>query len=472
MNQVKQLSNVLFLASVMFVCCTPIRAFAAVQITEIMYDVPGTDTGREWVEVTNTGSVAEDLGAYRLFEGNTNHSITVLSGSGILVAGASAVVVEDGAKFAADWPSYAGPVLKSSFSLSNTGETIGIKDSSLTLVDSATYDSSMGAAGDGNSLQRSGATFAAGAANPGTYSGSASPSTPNQQQSSSSPPAPGQTQQVSAGTVSGPASLSIDIDAEPYVLVGAGSFFTGSASDDKGQKSDARYIWSFGDGATEIGQTVFHSFTYPGTYIVELSAGWGVQAGIGRITVEAAPPQVGLLVEPDGSIAVMNKAQNELNLGLWSITSGTTTFVIPEHTILMAHGSVRFATSVMHMSAGQDAALRYPNQTFVAGAIPVHAEPAQNFSSGSSEPGESSASASAKSRVGSAAKIQATTEKTSSTTPTILVAAAGQSGFSLPLWSYVLGGAGFVFLGIGGASYVGFPRRKVTNIGTDEFEIE
>ena len=33
----------------------PLSVAAEVQIDEVMYDVPGSDDGHEWVEVVNTG---------------------------------------------------------------------------------------------------------------------------------------------------------------------------------------------------------------------------------------------------------------------------------------------------------------------------------------------------------------------------------------------------------------------------------
>lgn len=151
-------------------CIVPVRAAAGgLKITEIMYDLPGSDSGREWVEITNTGSDKLDIEGYRLSEGGTNHVLSVVSGTTTLVAGQSVIVVSNASKFSADWPQYAGILLKSSFSLSNTAETIEIKDATLYTLDSVSYTADGGAAGDGNTLHRVGATLVAGAPDPGVY---------------------------------------------------------------------------------------------------------------------------------------------------------------------------------------------------------------------------------------------------------------------------------------------------------------
>jgi hypothetical protein len=153
----------------------PVSAYASVQISEIMYDVPGSDSGREWVEVTNTGLEAVDIAKYKLAEGTTNHGFTVVQGSTLLPPGGSAILADDPAKFQTDWPAFTGTLLNTVFSLSNTGETLVIKNASSSVQDTVSYSASLGAAGDGSSLQRSGSNFIAAIPSPGVFPGSLTP---------------------------------------------------------------------------------------------------------------------------------------------------------------------------------------------------------------------------------------------------------------------------------------------------------
>src|SRR4051812_29238865 len=81
----------------------------SIVVTEIMYDVPGTDSGREWIEVHNIGTSTADLSSWKLFEANTNHKITPVSSS-TMAAGTYGIIADDPIKFKVDYPSYNGPL--------------------------------------------------------------------------------------------------------------------------------------------------------------------------------------------------------------------------------------------------------------------------------------------------------------------------------------------------------------------------
>ena len=109
----------LFLLSSFFALFFTVHAESSLKITEIMYDLPGSDSGREWIEVYNAGASDIDLSLFKFFEANTNHGLAP-AGSSILSAGALAVIADNPEKFSIDWPSYNGLIFDSSFSLSNT----------------------------------------------------------------------------------------------------------------------------------------------------------------------------------------------------------------------------------------------------------------------------------------------------------------------------------------------------------------
>jgi hypothetical protein len=148
------------------------HASGGLLITEIMYDVPGTNTGRQWVEVKNTSADPIDLGAkdIRLMDTSGSHLIKAYqSGSTILNAGEVAVIAENPDEFMVDWPAYSGVLLKSAFTLpANNSGIVEITQAGVALTKAA-YSPALGAHNDGNSLQRKGDKFVPGAPTPGIY---------------------------------------------------------------------------------------------------------------------------------------------------------------------------------------------------------------------------------------------------------------------------------------------------------------
>jgi hypothetical protein len=114
-------------------------ALASVEITDVVYDVPGSDAGHEWVEVTNKGSAGVDLSGFKFLEGGVKHKLTLEQGSAVLAPGASAAIVTDLSTFLLDHPGFPNSVYKSSFSLSNTGETLALVNASGAVEHTLTY---------------------------------------------------------------------------------------------------------------------------------------------------------------------------------------------------------------------------------------------------------------------------------------------------------------------------------------------
>jgi len=130
-------------------------------INEIMYDLEGTDSGREWVEIYNFGQNSVNLSGWRFYENETDHRLSLYKSNKSdrsdkidILSNGYAVIADNPEKFLIDNPNYSGILLKSSFSLKNSGELIAIRDSNLNDIDQLIYSSEWGARGDRNSSQR------------------------------------------------------------------------------------------------------------------------------------------------------------------------------------------------------------------------------------------------------------------------------------------------------------------------------
>ena len=105
-------------------------------ITEIMANPSGTDGNREWIEIYNNDIVSVDMTGWKFFEAGSNHGLSLSQGSLTLAPGDFAVIVDDPSDFLTDYPGFTGNIFDSTWtSLTNTGENISIKDSSLDFID-------------------------------------------------------------------------------------------------------------------------------------------------------------------------------------------------------------------------------------------------------------------------------------------------------------------------------------------------
>lgn len=124
---------------------------ADVIINEIMYNPSGGDNNHEWIEIYNNGDEV-NLEGWRFFENNQNHGLSLEQGDDMIISNDEyIIIVQDTDTFLEDYD-YEGTILDSTFSLSNAGEYIALKDSNNEIVNEVEYSSEWGGE-DGKSLE-------------------------------------------------------------------------------------------------------------------------------------------------------------------------------------------------------------------------------------------------------------------------------------------------------------------------------
>lgn len=343
-------------------------ANAQIIINEIMYDIEGADTGREWVEIKNEGSESINVLEWKFFEDGINHKLILVSGDGNMLGGSYAVISDDSDKFLSDNHKYTGTLFDSSFSLKNTGELISVRNAELNDIDTVTYNTELGAGGDGMSLQLVSGNWDPSFPTPGF----ANSKTINNETSSllgktvnSNP------QNSNNSNLKSPVDL---FSTEPQifanagndksVIVGADSLFEGKSFGlEKKPIENARYLWNFGNGETKEGQNVLHYYKYPGEYIVILNVSSGEYSASDRIVVNAFPAELSISKIEDDFIEIHNKSDFELSLSWWQLQSGNERFIIPKDTIILPNKKLIFSIDVtgLHTPVKEVVSLLYPN---------------------------------------------------------------------------------------------------------------
>jgi len=336
----------------------PVLLRAEVVINEIMYDPEGSDTGREWLEVYNSGTSDIDLVTYKLFESNVNHKLTLVNNpnsadsadSTILRAGNFAILADNSEKFLIDFPGFTGLLFDSAFSLNNTGEPLVIVDGSGNVVNHFEYSGNLGAANNGNSLQRSETGFWL----------EASPTTGifNKQETESATTDSDGDSTTSTSTNSNNSNIvsthSGQVEITQYIEksgleIGTGrNRFAGlhTPIEFRGEYNTTRkpkFMWSWGDGSADSGFKISHVYEKTGLYNVVLNAllkGYQatsrIKATISAISVDILYTTYGKLVD----IVLKNTSDTEINLGGFTLETALKNFEIPTDTIIDAKSQI------------------------------------------------------------------------------------------------------------------------------------
>jgi hypothetical protein len=313
-----------------------INVSSALQITEVQFQPSGTESGREWVEIVNDSAISVDLSDYRFFESNSQHRLTAIS-SAILEPGEYAVVIQDVAKFFADFPNFTGKAFTSSFSLVNYGEPLAFRSSAGgPTVASYTYSPSTTGAGDGLSEQLVSGTWTKGALSPGAENVAQIPVEPVATTTTEIVATTSTTTNVVTATVTEiveipkivyvqksywPTSEKIYVSAGENKLAITGSEvkFLGRVldGDKKTSITTGEFHWSFGDGYEMLGsRETKHVYRFPGEYTAIFQASSGDKLEEDRIYVKVVNPDVTLQMGRDDIdyIQITNSNNEELKL--------------------------------------------------------------------------------------------------------------------------------------------------------------
>jgi hypothetical protein len=381
-------------------------ANAGFEITEIMYDLDGTDTNREWVEVHNTGAEPADLSKWFFFSDNSKHALTP-QGVSLVPAGGYAVIVQDANKFKTDWPNYSLLLFDSSWTgFNNEGETIALKDPGLNVVGEVTFTSSQGASGNGDSLQKLNNSWGGAIPTPGVENQSTSSSGGDGGVSSGS-----STTTSSTSTPVIPISKKKEIEVPKITtnILASNTVFAGipfeidavTTGYGKEPLKMGRFVWNFGDGMTkaEYEHKPFeHVYQYPGEYVVTLSYYRAFEAkdvdATDRVTIKVVPSgisisSVGTVTDP--FIEIENKSTFEVDLSGWVLKGSVQSFYIPEGTIILPSQKLRFSgkatsfnlndlQSINLQNTNDEIAASYPSKAKSSTQI---ASSSRSYSSGS-----------------------------------------------------------------------------------------
>ncbi len=351
----------------MMIFLVPSLAFANVIINEIAWmgsRVDNVDSSKwqyyEWIELFNNGNDAVNLTGWTLsIVGKKDISLeNTIPANGYYFTERSGYHAFD--SVIADLPTSFGT------GLPNSGATLVLKDAASNPID--TVDGSDNwRIGGGDIIGNNTTKETAQRISSGWITATATPKAVNAGVSQGSQPQsqePQPQQQLSQFSSSGSDSSSyIPPEKLPKIKVYAGEdkrVTVGATTEFKGQAfgledeplDNARFLWTFGDGASKEGKNITHFYQYPGEYIVVLNVSSGEYFASDSMLVKALPNQIfisEIKTGADSWIELENKSKEEIDISGSQIKYENQIFVFPQSTRIRPSAYLIIPSSVSGM---------------------------------------------------------------------------------------------------------------------------
>lgn len=126
----------------------------AVTFSEVMYDLPGGDQNREWVEIYNAGDdpVSINPNIWRFNDG-ANHTLRLVQGDLVLEPGEAAVLTSNDQVFLAEHEGFSGTIIDTIMNLGNERGAISLS-AEAGIFTALNYEAGWGADGNGKTLEK------------------------------------------------------------------------------------------------------------------------------------------------------------------------------------------------------------------------------------------------------------------------------------------------------------------------------
>jgi hypothetical protein len=327
----------ILLVGLMF-CAQP--ALAAVSINEVAW-MGGVDSANyEWIELYNSGDSAVVVDGWTLKDGmnfNLNLLGTIGSNSYAVLERTSEESALGTAFFI-----YTGALV-------NTGATLVLSDSGGAIIDQVTGGTDWENIGGDNTTKETAQYSTSGwvtdVGTPGSSNGAGrveeeiiEEEVVNNSNSSS-----GSSKKSSAASVrliNSETKMTLKTDVQSIAYVNQLVTFKASASGLAASASKlVRFQWNFGDSYIATTTTAWHSYKYPGTYVVTVYARSGKSEQVSRHEITVLPVVFSLTRNEEGDIQINNDSPYDVDASGYTLR-GEKSITLPPRTIIANRGTV------------------------------------------------------------------------------------------------------------------------------------
>jgi|GEM_PF-900622 len=333
---------------------SPLMCYAEIWITEIHYNPEGADSGYEWIEIWNNSSEEQDIADYKFRENDVNHGLKAFQGDMILSSMEYAVIADNPDKFRSVHPEYAGTLIDSAFSLSNSGELLQLVDPGGSNVFEVTYTNTYGD-GNGHSVGLVDATWTEVESSPGmsnqkvmfTTIDSVENVGPVQESDVPVGDSVNQPEVVLPATYieirnPGYSEKLIKVDAlgDRTVMAGVQYWFEGKVYGLSGGLIEEPSVrWNWGDGSHDFGIPAAHTYRYPGVYTLVMSGRVSSYTARDRVQITVIEPSLAFAIQTDEEnyvLSIVNNSDYSLEISGYEIRHDEYVFTFPQDSFINA----------------------------------------------------------------------------------------------------------------------------------------
>jgi len=308
----------------------PVSASADVFFSEIAWMGDTVSANNEWIEIYNDGSSSVGLSSWRIVASDGTPDF-YLSGS----IGARSYKV-----FYRSGGDYTG-------ALSNSGETLSLKDSSGQTVDSVTSGSNWSSIGGDNNTketaQYNGSNW---------FTASPTPGLGNIPHTNTSEESLESNEETNLISSSNETKITANIVASAKrAVVGMPVRFDGH-EDAEGSESVSGYNWNFGDGTTGRGLIIHHTYTQPGSYVVFLNYSVKGKKESDSFTVVVLDSVLTISAVnsgPRGFVEINNNSDISADVSGWLLRNSIDRFIFPDGSYVAPNSKLRVDTKVLSL---------------------------------------------------------------------------------------------------------------------------
>jgi hypothetical protein len=327
-------------------------AFASVQINEIAWMGTAVSGTSEWIELYNPDVAPVDLSGWRIDADDGSPSIPL---SGTIGAKGYFLIERTTDASVPDVP--ADLVAPFGNGLSNSGETLRLKNAALAVMDTVVGGTNWSAIGGNNDTKETAqrtslTTWATGVGTPRAQNIGAVTGDVAVTQSATTTATSSQSGTQSGTQSSGSLGTAVGGLKSPYprknIVAEAGEdkraftefsvTFVGSSTGLYNEQIPrATYRWNFGDGTTANERSATHSYDFPGEYVVTLEVFLGEYHATDRLSLIVTDPLMEITsvrAGRHGFISLLNRSGSEIDLSSWSLTDGKKEFYFPSNSIV------------------------------------------------------------------------------------------------------------------------------------------